>query len=155
MKNLWQQNKRRSALSAVLVSACLATVFAGIVRPLAAADGASAGPLAGAKTESATDDMAIRATADEFAKAFNAGDAKALGGLWTEDAEYTDERPARLSRSPAIEEDYASLFKGHPGAAITLAIESIRFLGPDAAIEKGVATVKLPAGGGETASRYT
>ena len=36
------------------------------------------------------------------------------------------------------------MFKEHRGATMTVTIESIRFLGPDIAVEKGVAKVKLP-----------
>src|SRR5262249_49278019 len=45
--------------------------------------------------------------------------------------------------------------KEHKGASMEVKIDSVRFLGPDVAIEKGVATVKAPklkAGGG---ARYT
>ena len=43
------------------------------------------------ETDNEAEEKAIRATADEFVKAFNAGDAKAIGALWAPDAEYTDE----------------------------------------------------------------
>jgi len=38
---------------------------------------------------------------------------------------------------------------------MTVTIESIRFLGPDIAMEKGIAKVKSSAGGAETGARYT
>ena len=38
---------------------------------------------------------------------------------------------------------------------MTVTIESIRFLGPDTAVEKGVAKVKLPEGDAATGARYT
>ena len=37
------------------------------------------------------------------------------------------------------------MFKEHRGATMTVAIESIRFLGPDIAVEKGIAKVKVPS----------
>ena len=38
---------------------------------------------------------------------------------------------------------------------MTVTIESIRFLGPDIAIEKGIAKVKVPGENAGTGSRYT
>jgi uncharacterized protein (TIGR02246 family) len=109
---------------------------------------------------SEADEKAIRATADEFVKAFNAADAKAVGALWAEDAEYTDESGQSHHGRAAIEKLYAGLFKDQPGASMAVTVESIRFLGPDVAVEKGIA--RLKAAGhhvsmvGETcAARYT
>jgi len=112
-------------------------------------------PSSSEKPAGGADDKAIRATADEFVKAFNAGDAKAVGALWAADAEYTDESGFAFHGRAAIEKEYADLFRQHPGATITVTIESIRFLGPDTAVEKGVAKVTLPKGGAATGARYT
>jgi uncharacterized protein (TIGR02246 family) len=114
----------------------------------------AADPPAAAKPSTAADEKAIRATADEFVKAFNSGDAKAIGTEWSVDAEYVDELGELHRGRASIEDYYAKLLKEHKGATIAIKIESIRFLGPDVAIEKGIATDKSPAG--ETsASRYT
>ncbi len=118
-------------------------VLAGML--VAAAAAAQAGP---------SDDDVIRATANTFVKAFNAADAKALGAFWAADAEYTDESGQTFHGRAAIEKLYAGLFKEHRGATMAVTIESIRFLGPDIAVEKGIARLKSPAG--ETsAARYT
>jgi uncharacterized protein (TIGR02246 family) len=119
----------------------------------AGADAAPASPKA--KTSQADDEKAIRATADEFVKAFNAGDAKTIGAEWSTDAEYTDENGQEFHGRAAIEKEYAALFKDHPGATISVSIASIRFLGPDIAIEKGAASVKFPKGESPTVSRYS
>jgi len=97
----------------------------------------------------------IRATADAFVKAFNAGDAKAIGALWAPNAEYTDESGQSILGRVAIEKEYAAVFKQRLGAVMTVKIESIRFPAPDIAIEKGVARVKSPGGIADTAARYT
>ena len=68
----------------------------------------------------AADEKAIRATADDFVKAFNAADVKAVGALWAADAEYTDESGQSYHGRAAIEELYAGLFKEHPGATMTV-----------------------------------
>jgi uncharacterized protein (TIGR02246 family) len=103
----------------------------------------------------ASDEKAIRATADEFAKAFNAADAKAVATLWAPDAEYIDEAGESFQGRAAIEQLYAEVFQQHRGAMMTVKIESIRMLGPDVALEKGVAWVKSPGGIADTAARYT
>src|SRR5208283_3926196 len=96
---------------------------------------------------------AIRATADEFVKAFNAADAKAVGALWATDAEYMDESGKSYHGREGIAKEYATLFKEHRGVTTTVTIESIRFFGPDIAVEKGIARLKAPTG--ETsAARY-
>lgn len=101
------------------------------------------------------DEQAIHATADEFVKAFNAGDAKAIAALWTPDAEYVDEVGESFQGRAAIEKLYADVFKKAPGAVMTVKIESIRLLQADIALEKGVARVKSPGGLGDSAARYT
>jgi uncharacterized protein (TIGR02246 family) len=110
-----------------------------------ASDGAAAAAKSGnvaTKTENEADEKAIRATADDFVKAFNAADVKAIGLLWAPDAEYTDESGQSFQGRAAIEQVYADVFKQHLGAMMTVKIESIRLLGPDTALEKGVARVK-------------
>ena len=102
----------------------------------------------------ATDEKAIRATADEFVKAFNAGDAKTIGAEWSADADYTDESGQVFHGRKEIEALYAQLFKEHPGGTVRVKIDSIRFFGPDIAVEKGVASVKSPKGE-SSAARYT
>jgi uncharacterized protein (TIGR02246 family) len=100
------------------------------------------------------DEKAIRATADDFVRAFNSADAKAIGAQWSEDAEYTDESGQTHHGRAAIAALYAGLFKEQPGATMAVSIESIRFLGPDIAVEKGVARLKA-ASGASSAARYT
>ena len=104
---------------------------------------------------SAADENAIRATADDFVKAFNRGDVKTIGALWAADAEYTDESGQSYQGRAAIEQEYAELFQEHRGATMDVTIESIRFLGPDIAMEKGIAKVKLPGVDAPLGARYT
>ncbi len=102
----------------------------------------------------AAEEKGIRATADEFVKAFNAGDAKTIGAQWADEAEYVDDSGNEFHGRKEIEAEYARLFKEHPGATVSLTIESIRFLGPDIAVEKGIAKVALPKEEHGTAARY-
>ena len=138
-----------AALLAAAVAAAQAADVPGKESP-----GPGAASAAGNPAKEA-DEKAIRATADDFVKAFNAADAKAVAALWAPDAEYTDESGESFQGRAAIERLYADLFKQRLGAVMTVTIESIRLLGPDVALEKGVARVKSPGGLADTAARYT
>jgi uncharacterized protein (TIGR02246 family) len=140
-------------LAIVGATAALAMQY-GMVARAQAADAAAESPAAATPANMA-DEKAIRATAEEFARAFNATDAKAVGALWAPDAEYVDESGRAVQGRAAIEKEYAGAFQQHPGMIMTVRIESIRFLGPDIALEKGVARVKSPGGLADTAARYT
>jgi uncharacterized protein (TIGR02246 family) len=120
-----------------------------------AATNSAPSPFAPEALQASADEKAIRATAEAFVKAFNAADVKAIGALWAPDAEYTDESGQSFQGRAAIEQVYADVFKQHLGAMMTVKIGSIRFLGPDVALEKGVARVKSPGGLADTAARYT
>ena len=152
-----QRLKRTEVVLAVLAVAVAAALAfrCGFVNRAQAADSATVTPTASTTSQHTADEQAIRATADEFVKAFNAADAKAVGALWAPDAEYIDESGQSFQGREVIEKEYAAAFKQHPGAIMTVKIESIRFLGPDIAHEKGVARVKSPGGIADMAARYT
>jgi uncharacterized protein (TIGR02246 family) len=165
MTQRWKQARLAVAAFFVLGLALAAILPRAIVTDANAADAPKARkaaaakpdapkPDAAAKSDSAADEKAIRATADAFVAAFDAGDAKAIGALFTPDAQYTDEDGQEFRGRAEIEQEYAGVFKSNRGATMTVIIESIRMLGTNVAIEKGVAKVK-PAKGEATASRYT
>ena len=152
-----QQRKRigswiaAGGLLAAALAAAMAARFDGTAEaadPTPAAKAAASGP------DRAADEKAIRAAADDFVKACDAADAKAVGALWAPDAEYTDESGQTYHGRPAIEKLYAEMFKERLGAAMTVTIESIRFFGPDIAVEKGVSRLTSPSGEA-SAARYT
>ena len=91
---------------------------------------------------------------DAFARAFDAGDAKSIAALYTEDAELIDELGRRTQGRPAIEDYYRTLFQKRPGSTIEISIESLRFLSPEVAKEEGHTRLNS-AGGPETVRRYT
>lgn len=151
----WKQ-PRRAVVGLLLAGLAAALMLCrGPSLDVQAADPAKAAAAAPAKAATDADEKAIRATADAFVKAFNAADAKAVGALWAADAEYTDEDGRTIEGRAAIETLYADVFKQAPGAMMTVTIESVRFLAPELAVEKGVARVKSPGGLGDTAARYT
>ena len=153
-----QQRKHFEAvvvLCAVFASGAALRFNYGRLGSAQAADTTARGVAASPKAGSEADEKAIRQTADEFAKAFNAGDAKAVGLLWALDSEYIDESGQSFQGRAVIEKEYAAALEQHRGAIMTIKIESIRFLAADIAMEKGVARVKSPGGIADTAARYT
>ncbi len=139
-------NSKTAARSTAAV--CL-LLFCASLPTLRAAD--SAVP---ANSADAADEKVIRASADEFVKAFDSADAKTIAAQWAPDAEYTDESGQTFQGRNAIEKLYEQMFREHPGATIAVEIESFKFLGPDIAIEKGIAKCSLPKQGLTTAARY-
>lgn len=100
-------------------------------------------------------DKVIRATATAFTEAFNRADAKAVAALWTSDGDFIDETGTVTQGQAGIEKKYADFFAAHPGAKMTIAIDSLRALGPDTIVEEGHATVSLAKDALATSSRYT
>jgi uncharacterized protein (TIGR02246 family) len=90
-----------------------------------------------AAPDRAADERAIREAGAAFVRAYNAGDARAIAALFTEDAEVIDEDGHPIQGRAAIAELFASTFAAHPGETIEVTIDSIRFLGPDSAKEEG------------------
>lgn len=86
---------------------------------------------------------ALQASASAFEKAFNAGDAKAIGALFTEKAEAVDDDGHLVEGRAAIEARFAELFKEFPKARIAVELTSLRQLGPDVAVEDGYSTTTL------------
>ena len=97
------------------------------------------------------DEKAIRLAVEAFAKAYNAGDAKAIASLFATDGEIVSEEGQSTQGREGIEQVFAGIFKEHPKTHMDLAVGSIRFIGADMAVEDGTATVTH--GPGEPAQR--
>jgi uncharacterized protein (TIGR02246 family) len=91
----------------------------------------------------AKDEAAIRAAVQGFAAAFQAGDAKALTALFTDEAEYLDEGNPPIHGREALAKSYGEFFAKRKELKAAAKTESIRFLGPDTAIEEGTFTVTV------------
>ncbi len=87
------------------------------------------------------DKKAIRLAAEAFAKAYNAGDAQTIARLFVVGGEIVNEEGQSTEGRESIEQEFTVIFKEHPKTHMDLAIESIRFIGSDMAIEDGMATV--------------
>jgi uncharacterized protein (TIGR02246 family) len=126
-----------------------------------AASGASSPPAInqsrpGATTGRSDDERAIRTIAETFRSAYNAGDAKVVAALFTEDAEMIDELGERIKGRSAIQNFFYSLFQARKGAKIEILTDSISFLSPDVAKEEGHTRVKpAESEAPETIRRYS
>jgi uncharacterized protein (TIGR02246 family) len=92
------------------------------------------------------DEAAIRANIAAFVKAYNAGDAKAVAALFIEDGQIVDKDGDASEGRAAIEKSFKDLFTANPQKRLEVSVESIRFLGPDLAVEIG-STKETPAPG--------
>jgi uncharacterized protein (TIGR02246 family) len=81
---------------------------------------------------------AIRATARNYAAAFNKHDAKTIADQWTELGECADADGSVIRGRDNIEQAFAEFFKANPNAKIEVLVGSVRFPAPDLAIEEGV-----------------
>ncbi len=115
------------------------------------------GWVAGAWADDAAspDEAAVRASGKAFLEAYNAGDAAALAALWSPQAVYMDPATgeATVGRD-AIEEQFAAAFADKSGARLTVDVDSIEFVSPNVAIQRGAAHV-LRAGDEPTDSNFT
>lgn len=107
------------------------------------------------------DEAAIRALVVEFTRAFNAGDAKAVAVLFTDQARIATEGGETVEGRSAVEKLFAGSFEANPGQTIVVNTESLRLLGSEAALEEGIATITVPttsdadADGRAETSRYS
>ncbi len=138
----------RDGITGVLAAVVLlaATAFA---QPAAGAQAP-----APAEVRYADDDKSLRAQADQYVKAFAAGDAAAIAGMWTADGTYIGEDGVAVRGRGAIQKFFTDFFAVNGGQPLQVTIESIRFPAPNVAIEEGVGRL-LRAPSPSVASRYT
>src|SRR4051812_11696467 len=121
------------------------SAFLGLVaaqdRPATQPDPAPPGDQAEAPREREPDVRAITDLLASFVKAYNAKDAKALGDLFTPDAEIEDEDGDITRGRDAIVARFSETFKENGSNTLTVDTESLRFLGTDVAIEEGTASL--------------
>jgi uncharacterized protein (TIGR02246 family) len=119
-------------------------------QPKQAAQGAARKPV----SSRANDERALRALADDFAKAFNAGDAKAIAAQFAPQAEMVDLDGNLVQGREAIEKFYAEHLEHQP-FELDVQIESLRFVGDDLAVEDGHLTFSSEDEDVTLRSRYT
>jgi uncharacterized protein (TIGR02246 family) len=130
--------RRIIGVSALLVGATITVAYAGRAQqPPAPPTVPLSTPVAAAAQPDA-DRQAILKTARDFADAFNKGDAKAIGAMWTDNAECREAGGQTFVGRAAIEKAYADFFKANPGVKIEVLVKSVRFPAKDLAVEEGL-----------------
>jgi uncharacterized protein (TIGR02246 family) len=101
---------------------------------------ASSSPFACA--DQAADEVAIRSNAEKYVEAYNRRDSKSMASMWSPEAVYMDPTTGEgVVGREAIARQFDYAFAGAEDAKLAITIESIDFLSPNVAIEKGTADV--------------
>jgi uncharacterized protein (TIGR02246 family) len=92
--------------------------------------------------ESPDDEAAIRENASKYVEAYNRRDSRTMAEMWSPDAVYMDPTTnERIVGRDAIAEHFQYLLAGSEDAKLAIAIDSIDFVSPNVAVEKGSAVV--------------
>jgi uncharacterized protein (TIGR02246 family) len=95
-----------------------------------------------AVADQAADEAAIRANGDKYVEAYNRRDSKTMAGMWSPEAVYMDPTTGEgVVGRDAIAKQFDYAFAGSEDAKLAITIESLDFVSPNVAIEKGIANV--------------
>ncbi|MCA9430850.1 MAG: SgcJ/EcaC family oxidoreductase [Candidatus Omnitrophica bacterium] len=109
----------------------------------------------GNATFGASEEEAIRATAEEYAKAFNAGDVDSIVSLWSDDGDFIDGAGKSFRGKDAIRSELKDFFAKYPKASMKIVIDTIHVDSPELAIEDGITQVRADPNGNPVNTRYT
>lgn len=88
-----------------------------------------------------TDEAVIRDLGTQYIAAFNKHDANVLAEYWSPDAVYTNRLSGeQVVGRAAIEEQFQELFESVSALKLSISVDSIDFISPNVALEKGLAT---------------
>ncbi len=91
------------------------------------------------------DETAIRNSVKTYVDAFNKHDAKALADMWSPDAVYLNQVTGEeVVGREAIAKQFTAMFKDDPEVKLTAETESVQFISPNVAEERGNSTVTVP-----------
>ena len=130
----------------IVVCLCLCSAVAGAQTTTAAATA----PVAetASTTSQATDgdvspdEATIRANIDKYVESYNRRDTQTMANMWSPEAIYTDPRSGEgVMGRDAIKKLFDEIFAGEEDAKLVVNVESIDFVSPNVAIEKGAAVV--------------
>lgn len=94
------------------------------------------------EADSSESEAQIKAAIKAYEEAFNAKDAKALAMLWSEEGVYISPMTGEsISGRAALEADFAAQFEASKDTKLVVASESIQFVSPNVAVEKGTARI--------------
>jgi uncharacterized protein (TIGR02246 family) len=96
----------------------------------------------GPAASTSADEAAIRAMAEKYVEAFNRRDSRTMAGMWSPEAVYMDPTTGEgVVGREAITKQFDYAFAGAEDAKLDVTIESIEFVSPNVALEKGLAEV--------------
>lgn len=112
-------------------------------------------PPSGSEPALSPDEQQIRKGVEAFVEHYNAHNVQSLVSLFAADARMVFRDGSEVNGSEEIKQSFEEAFLETPKTAISVVVDSIRFLTPDVAVEEG-ATTAFPDGETLTArGRYT
>lgn len=102
----------------------------------------------------APEEAAARANAKAYETAYAKGDVRAMAAFFAEDADYTDESGRTYRGRDAIAASIESGLRANRGGKLEIAVDSVRLLGPEIAVEKGT-TVSVDRSGERSRTVHT
>ncbi|WP_153556866.1 YybH family protein [Roseimaritima sediminicola] len=97
------------------------------------------------RADEAGDEAAIREAVETYVAAYNQHDAAAVAALWSPEAVYLDPLSGNeVAGREAIEKRFSDLFAADKGVQLAATTESVQFVSPNVAVEKGTAVLKRP-----------
>lgn len=97
--------------------------------------------------DQAKDKEAIEQSVQSYIAAFNAGDAKKLASHWAPDAVYINPLTgSEVEGREAITNEMQAILQDVKGTRLTVDVESIQFISPGVAVEKGTSKLISPTG---------
>ncbi|MDC0934670.1 SgcJ/EcaC family oxidoreductase [Pirellulales bacterium] len=106
---------------------------------------AAQGPLPALAMDSAADKAEIEKSVASYVAAFNASDSKALAAHWSPEAVYTNPNTGnQVTGREAIQKEFDAILSELKGSSLVAEVESIEFVSPNVAVERGTAIVTGP-----------
>ncbi|REJ69820.1 MAG: SgcJ/EcaC family oxidoreductase [Planctomycetota bacterium] len=97
------------------------------------------------------DEAAIRQAVTAYVNAFNERDAKKLAQFWSPEGVYISRVTGdAISGREALEKDFAALFENETAVRLEVTTDTIEFISPNVALERGLANVIRGEGPPET-----
>jgi uncharacterized protein (TIGR02246 family) len=95
--------------------------------------------------DQAEDEATIRKSVDAYVVAYNNRDAEKLASFWSPDAVYLNpETGDEVVGHEAIKEQFANIFAGQDDGKLSVDVQSVEFISPTVAMERGTAVVARP-----------
>jgi uncharacterized protein (TIGR02246 family) len=96
-------------------------------------------------SDQSADEAAIRAAAASYVQAFNRHDAEALANHWAPGAVYLNRSTGEeVVGRAAIADQFRTLLEEQPDVHLEVSVDSIQFISPSVAVERGRTTLLAP-----------